>query len=278
MDRTKYVIFSGELSDQQFQPEPRQAYAEIACMGRRAVPGCIYTRAGWLRGPLQAGGLHRHTSGEVLMFLGSDHDHPEQLNAEIELQIEHDVLTFNRTCAVFIPAGAAHGELKVKRLERDVLCCCCHPDTDVYEAQSAQASAPAGTYARNFVDRYDTTGVQLPNVRAEVMTRLYYLDSRRVPGAPYFESVWFNIPTPAFLEPHVHQLNEVIFFAGSNADHPGDLDGKIDFYIDGEPVTLDRSCILFIPAGVPHTPFEILEMNHPCLHFSGGNNSNYHRD
>ena len=35
---------------------------------------------------------------------------------------------------------------------------------------------------------------------------------------------------------------------------------------------------LFIPAGVPHTPFEILEMNHPCLHFSGGNNSNYHRD
>ena len=25
-------------------------------------------------------------------------------------------------------------------------------------------------------------------------------------------------------------------------------------------------------------PFEILEMNHPCLHFSGGNNSNYHRD
>jgi len=278
MKDQKYAVFSGEIAGPDIIAVPPEAEIKIATLDGTAIPGCIFTMAGWFTAPLEVPGLRKHESGEVLMFLGSDHDHPENLNAEIEFQIENDVLTLTKTCAVFIPKGAAHGNLKVRRLDRPVLYCTCHTDTDTYQAEPAVPSAAAGTYANNFVDRYDTTGVQLPNVSDDVLTRLYYLDNKRVPGAPYFESVWFNIPTEAFLEAHTHELDELIFFAGTDPEHPEDLDGRIVFYVDGEPIELLKSCILFVPRGIPHTPFEITEMNHPCLHFSGGNNSNYHRN
>ena len=277
MCEKEYVVFSGEVTGPEIKAIPKEAQVKIACLDRSAIPGCIFTSTGWYTAPLAVEGLRKHASGEVLIFLGSDHDHPESLNAEIEFQIENDILTLARTCAVFIPGGAAHGNLRVKQLDKPVLYCCCHIDTDTFEETPAEATAPAGTYAANFVDRYDTTGVQLPNVRDGVMTRLFYMDSTRVPNAPYFESVWFNIPTKAFLKAHVHELDELIFFAGTDPEHPEDLDGRIIFYVNGEPIELTKSCLLFVPKGIPHTPFEILEMNHPCLHFSGGNNSNYKR-
>ena len=278
MQDRKYVVFSGEAAGPAVKSIPAEAEVRIAVLDRSAIPGCIFTMAGWFTAPLEVPGLRKHESGEVVMFLGSDHDHPECLNAEIDFQIENDVLTLTKTCAVFVPKGAAHGNLRVKQLDRPVLFCVCHTDSDTYQEEKAAATAAAGFYANNYVDRYDTSGVQLPPVSDDVMTRLYYLDSRRVPDAPYFESVWFNIPTEAFLKAHTHELDELIFFAGTDPEHPEDLDGHIVFYMDGNPIDLKRSCILFAPKGVPHAPFEILEMNHPCLHFSGGNNSSYSRE
>ncbi len=278
MDKKKYYVFSGEVPGPEIKAIPQDAEVRIAVLDKSAVPGCMFTLTAWYAAPLEIPGLRKHDSGEVLMFLGSDHEHPESLNAKIELQIENDVLTLAKTCAVFIPAGAAHGNLRVKSLSRPVLFCCCHTDTDTYLEKEAVAAAAPGTFAGNYVDRYDTTGVKLPKVDAAVMTRLFYMDSRRVPGAPYFESVWFNIPTEAFLAAHTHRLDELIFFAGTDPEHPEDLDGHIRFYVEGEPIDLKKSCLLFLPRGVSHNPFEIVEMNHPCLHFSGGNNSDYQQE
>ena len=278
MKKEKYVVFSGEVPGPEIKAVPPEAEIRIAALDKSAIEGCICTTAGWYTAPLEVPGLRKHDSKEVVMFLGSDHEHPESLNAEIEFQIENDVLTLTKTCALYVPAGAAHGNVKIRYLERPVLFVVCHTDTDTYQEEPAVPAAAAGTYTNNFVDRFDTAGVQLPEVDDAVMTRLYYLDSRRVPGAPYFESVWFNIPTKAFLKAHVHRLNELIFFAGTDPEHPEELDGHIIFYVDGKPIDLKKSCLLYIPRGVPHNPFEIVEMNHPCLHFSGGNNSDYEKE
>jgi len=270
----KYAVFAGQVEPPRCPAVPADAQRKIVCMDASAIPGCIFTNAGWYMSDLEVTGLRAHNSDEVLMLLGGDKDAHECLNAEFEIQIENDILHLEKSCSIFIPAGAAHGNIKIKNLKKPILYCVCHPYTDSFEEHPAEPSAEKGRYANSFVDKYDTTGVRLPNVGPDVITRIYYLDSRRVPGAPYFESVWFN-NTPAFLEPHVHKLDEVIFFAGTDPEHPEDLGGKINFYVEGKPIEITKSCILFIPAGVEHNPFEIMDLKQPVLHFSGGNNVSY---
>lgn len=275
MNGKTYAVFSDETCSSGEGPEPVKGERRIVTMSAASVPGCIFTAAGWYTQDASRPRLHRHDSDQVLLLLGSDHDSPEDLHAEITLRIENDTLCLTKTSAVYVPKGAAHGDLQIRNLSRPVMFCLSYPDTDIYREAPAEAHQPAGRFANVVVDRYDTSDVELPPAAPEVMTRLLFLDTRRVPGAPYYESVWFNVPTPAFLKPHVHDLDELIYFAGADPDRPGELGGIIDFYIDGKPIRLDRSCLLFIPKGVPHNPFEILEMSHPCLHFSGGNGNKY---
>ena len=54
----------------------------------------------------------------ILVFIGSDLEDPENLNAEIELWLENDRLVLTKTCIVFIPAGIAHGRMEVKTPHR----------------------------------------------------------------------------------------------------------------------------------------------------------------
>lgn len=269
-------MFPCDGGNPEIKAQPKDGQVRIVTLDGSKIPGSMFTAASWYVKPLEVPGLRAHTSDEVLMFLGSDFLHPEKLNAVVEIQIENDLLRLEHSSALFIPGGAAHGNIKVTCLEKPVFCCCCHPYAEFFEEREAQPSAPRGTYASSFVDRYDTAGVDLPNVGDEVITRLFYLDGRRVPGAPYFESVWFD-NTPAFLPAHTHDLDELILFAGADAEHPEALGGKVVFYIDGEPIELTRSCIIFIPRGVKHAPFEISGLKSPILHFSGGNNTSYRK-
>lgn len=270
----KYVVSPGEVKHPEAKVIPLSAQRDVVCLDSSAIPGSIFTKVGWYISDLEVPGLRAHKSDEVLMFLGSDFDHPEMLNANLELQIENDILTLDKTCAVYIPGGAAHGNIKIKNMEKPIMYCCCHPFASAFEEIPAEATAPKGLYSKNYVDEYDTTGVQLPNVGEGVITRLYYLDSSRVPGAPYFESVWFN-NTPAFLPAHVHPFDEVIFFAGSDPEHPEELGGTIIFYVDDEPIEITKSSLIFCPAGLTHNPFEIKDLKRPVLHFTGGNSVKY---
>ena len=114
-----------------------------------------------------------------------------------------------------------------------------------------------------------------PEVRAvppEAEVRIITMDKSAIEGCIWTLAGWYTAPleVPGLRR---HASREVVMFLGSDHDHPEELDGHIIFYVDGEPIDLKKSCLLFIPHAVPHNPFEIVEMNHPCLHFSGGNNS-----
>jgi hypothetical protein len=77
--------------------------------------------------------------------------------------------------------------------------------------------------------------------------------------------------------PHTHHFDEIIGFAGSNRNHPRDLGGEIEFWFDGEPYTLTKSCLIFIPKGVTHCPVVLKRIDTPIFMFESGNNTVYEK-
>jgi hypothetical protein len=77
--------------------------------------------------------------------------------------------------------------------------------------------------------------------------------------------------------PHSHDFDEIIGFAGSNRNHPRDLGGEIDFWMDDEKHTITKSCLIFIPRGVKHCPVVLKRIDTPIFMFEAGNNMSYEK-
>jgi hypothetical protein len=76
---------------------------------------------------------------------------------------------------------------------------------------------------------------------------------------------------------HDHDFDEIIGFMGSNRNNPRDLGGEIEFWFDGEPYQLTKSCYIFIPKGVKHSPVVIKRIDTPIFMFESANNTAYVR-
>ena len=101
--------------------------------------------------------------------------------------------------------------------------------------------------------------------------RILWIDDKMVPGAFQMNTAWyFEVPErdPIFLEHSHDDTSELIGFFSSDMNNPYDLGGKIEFSLGGEAHLLTRSTLIFVPAGMPHNPMRILEVNRPIFHFS----------
>ncbi|MDR2530847.1 MAG: hypothetical protein LBC65_04835 [Oscillospiraceae bacterium] len=110
--------------------------------------------------------------------------------------------------------------------------------------------------------------------------RVLWMDSDVVPGAFQMNTAWYHsVPErdPIFTE-HSHPYDELIGFYGSDKDDPYNLNGVIEFAINGEPHRLTRSTMIFLPGGFSHNPMRILEVNKPIFHFSIVMNNDYDGD
>lgn len=277
MGREAYRIYPCDSAAFPHTVEPADAYKQVLGMDASFMPGCMVTEAGWYTQNCSEPAMVAHDSDKVIMFLGSDRDHPNELNAQIELWIENDKLVLDQSCAVFVPAHTAHGNMTIRNLAAPVAVYTVQTTTDTYEAQPAVPSAPKGTYATHVVERFEPSNGQLPNPPEGLLTFIVWIDGGRIAQAPYAEAVWFNINSTEGPEPHTHDYGEFLSFIGTDVEHPEDLGCEIDFYIDGEPITLTQSCLLYIPAGVEHAPFYIRNMKRPILHTSGYAGSEYQR-
>ncbi|MDR0838951.1 MAG: hypothetical protein LBN99_04840 [Oscillospiraceae bacterium] len=266
MDGIKYFAIAGD------------ADAPTVTLDKSVYPGCIFVSAEWFTETLEDLGISRRDSDELFILVGSDMDNSGSLNAELELQIENDVLTLTNTCAVFVPGGAARGNFRVKRLDKPVLCVTCHLNSDTYESAPAEPTAQVGKYANNFVEGYVPPSGVMPAAPEGFLDLLLYLDGVRLAGAPYMEIMWFKTPNDTGPAPHEHDdFDEFIGFLGTDPEHPGELGATVEFYIGDEAVTVTKSSLVYIPRGVRHSPIIVPEMSRPIIHFSGGNGGDYAR-
>jgi hypothetical protein len=102
-------------------------------------------------------------------------------------------------------------------------------------------------------------------------TRILWMDANVVPGAFQMNTAWWSKPGPRdpLFEGHVHtDYDEILGFIGSDPDDPYKLNGLIEITLDGNVHRLDRSTMIFVPAGVSHNPLRLLEVEKPIFHFS----------
>jgi mannose-6-phosphate isomerase-like protein (cupin superfamily) len=277
MSNIKYFAFAPEGSPQRFDIEPKDANIQVVNMDSDVFKGCIFGNAGWFLKPLKWNGFFKHQSDELLMFIGGDPNDHENLNAEIELWIENDKLVLTKTSIVFVPAGTAHGYLEVKKVKKPLFHYTCHINTDTYEEHPAEATAAKGTYADHWVERYAPVDGKLPEAPEGFLTLLLWIDGKRFSGAPYLEAVWFHTVNDTGPETHIHDFDEFIGFFGTDTEHPEALGAELSFFIGGETITVTKSCLVYIPRGVEHSPILVPKMDRPIIHFSGGNGGDYVR-
>jgi hypothetical protein len=116
--------------------------------------------------------------------------------------------------------------------------------------------------------------------------RVISLDSEVRPGAFYMETAWFfpgdwpdktkNDPTKT-IGAHKHDYDETVAWVGTDSKDPYNLNGEIEFWVDGKQNFIDRSFIAFIPAGTEHGPINIRKITKPMFHFTAGMGKTYRK-
>jgi len=277
MSYSKYFALAGMTTPTAIKTDPDDAHVHSVSMNSSFIEGCMFGEVCWLVKPFSRNSFFKHHSDELLMFIGSDPGDPENLNADIELWIENDRLTFNTTSIVFVPAGAAHGRIEVKNLTKPVFHYTCHTNTDRYEEIPALATAAKGTYANNRVEKYAPVDGKLPEAPPGFLTRLLWIDGKKLAGAPYLEAVWFHTSNDTGPEEHAHDFDEFLGFVGTDVKEPEELGAQVTLFVGGEAVTVTKSCLVYVPRGVKHSPLLVPSLERPIIHFSGGNGGDYVR-
>ena len=111
-----------------------------------------------------------------------------------------------------------------------------------------------------------------------ILRKIAWTEDSFMPGAPYFEIMWFCAPRAARPPTHTHTFTELVGFIGSDPDNITDLGATVKFFLGDEWYTFTKSVLLYAPAGLPHAPIVIEEVKRPFIHFTGGPNIVYKRD
>jgi hypothetical protein len=106
------------------------------------------------------------------------------------------------------------------------------------------------------------------------VARVLYLDDDVLKGAFYVSCAWYLKERSRF-EPHSHDFDEALGFIGTNPEDPHDLCGEIELWLDEEIHILTKSCLVFMPQGLKHTPLIVKRVDRPIFHFSTGPRSMY---
>ncbi|MDR2295595.1 MAG: hypothetical protein LBD95_02260 [Clostridiales Family XIII bacterium] len=108
-------------------------------------------------------------------------------------------------------------------------------------------------------------------------TRVLWVDANAVPGAFQMNTAWYKaVPArdPLFAE-HVHDYDEMIGFFGCDPEDPHALGALLELSLGGEAHRIDRSSLIFVPAGLKHNPLRLLRVDCPIFHFSVVMNPEY---
>ena len=103
---------------------------------------------------------------------------------------------------------------------------------------------------------------------AKVGTLVMWLDDKVVPGAFQMNCVWYFAPVPGGPGAHKHDVPEIIGFFGNDPKNPHDLGGEVEFWIEDEKFIINKSVMIFVPAGVKHCPLKLRRVDRPMFHFS----------
>jgi hypothetical protein len=98
--------------------------------------------------------------------------------------------------------------------------------------------------------------------------RILWMDANVVEGAFQMNCSWYLAKNERSPEPHAHAADELIGFYGSDWKDPYNLGAEIEIWVDDQKIIIDRTSLVFVPAGVKHGPLWIRRVERPVIHFS----------
>jgi hypothetical protein len=117
MSNIKYFAFPGQGAPILPHIEPKDARVNTVWMDEKVIKNCMFNEAAWYKKPCREQGLFKINSDKMIFMIGGDPEKPDSLNATVDMWIENDRLTIKNSFALFIPQGAAHGNLEVRILQ-----------------------------------------------------------------------------------------------------------------------------------------------------------------
>jgi len=99
-------------------------------------------------------------------------------------------------------------------------------------------------------------------------TAMTLMSNNLVPGSNfYIETGWvFGMPDPAtHIHEHVHDYDEIVIHLGTDPKNQEELGGEIEFIVDGQPLTINKTSAVYVPKGVKHGPLTWKKFSKPHL-------------
>jgi uncharacterized RmlC-like cupin family protein len=240
-------------------------------MSQEQVPESEYTiKLGWIteRPPEAIVQEHTHTEDEIIILWGNNHEYPQVLGGEVEIDIGGQKIEFNTTAGIYIPAGLPHGPMTWKS----------YKSPHILMSMMMAPDTPGPGLRQGVVDHEQyiirspmrEAGAELTSGRtAPTMT---YMSGVQIPGVKtYIEFGWtFGMPkssrTTHAMPAMAHKnYEEIVLHIGGDPEDPLDLGGDLEFHVGGQPLAFNTSTALFIPRNVLHGPIKCLAYRKPHI-------------
>jgi len=98
------------------------------------------------------------------------------------------------------------------------------------------------------------------------------VDQNRLPDFMSVDCYWFwrSLPNQIVDGTRTSSENQVIGLIGAYPEDPFSLGGEMTVWVDGKKNILNKSSLIFVPAGVPFGPVQINHIEHPIFYTSMG--------
>lgn len=236
------------------------------------VKGSFQMNCSWYLGTTDhSPATHAHDVDEIIGFIGSNSDKPWDLSGEIEFWIDKEQFMIRKSTLVFVPAGVKHCPLFIRRADRPMIHFSVLTSSEYIMKDKGWKDPPASGYSN-----YLISDLKIPPEKQVIekdynkyARRILWMDENVVPGAFHMNTAWYLKAAQALEKrPHVHSEDEIIGFLGSNPDKPEDLNGEVEIWIDGEPYFITHSSMVFMPAGLKHSPLILRRVDRPIFHYT----------
>ncbi len=260
------------------------------------VPGAeFYMECLWLWPGVTTSGTteepHHHDFAEVIGFIGSNPDHPHDLEGRIEIVLGDESHYLTQSCLVYIPPGMKHCPLTFREVTRPTFFFTLAPisrygrTSEVAPSESLVSSqtpvfippepdASGKRYARYIITQPKPHGTPRPRPEKPTArtTQIVSLDSEVIPGAFYVDFVWIWSGNLTMSQLHSHEFDEMIGVASlPSSEDPRAIGGDVSIILGEEKYALSQSSLVYLPRGLGHCPLQFSNIANPVLCFTVGN-------
>ncbi len=271
----KYIVLS-----QKSEPNERGSIPIAATMGN-TIPECDSMA---LIGRMPANGSmtgheswERHDVPEYLVHLGNDPDDPMDLGADAEIYLGkgrwREKYAFNRTTAVYLPAGLPHCPWHVTNIKRNMTFVNLLPgrtwwgDNDQSkDVLSKEELAKAKTSGYIFSDNM-LSGVGKDKRDPRGGKWIAYMDCTKIASAPLTRIIRYNPEDAPYtvIDDQTHEYGTFLIFLGMDNDDASVLGAEVELCLGAEKErhAFNRSALVWVPPNLKHGPIKVTRAAKP---------------